>query len=73
MDRSDLIGGWSLSGMELDVVELEDRLAVSFPEAPEGLESDLIPLDDGEYQIRGGQFDGALISFALDEGQAAPA
>ena len=55
-----------MAGMELDVVELDGRLAVAFPEAPEGFESDLVRLEENDYQIRGGQFDGARISFSLD-------
>ena len=56
-----------MAGMELDVVEIDGALAVSFPEAPRGFESDLISLGAHEYEIRGGQFDGARVSFALDE------
>ena len=56
-----------MSGMELDVVDLGDRLAVAFPEAPPGFESDLVLLDGDDYQIGGGQFDGARITFTVDE------
>ena len=56
-----------MAGMELDVVELDGRLAIAFPDAPEGFESDLVRLEENDYQIRGGQFDGARIFFSLDE------
>ena len=67
MSPTDLLGGWSMAGMELDVVEIDGRLAVAFPEAPPGYESSLVSVADDEYEVRGGQFDGVRISFTLDE------
>lgn len=55
-----------MAGMELDIVEIDGDLAIAFPEAPRGYESDLVPFGANEYEIRGGQFDGARISFSPD-------
>lgn len=67
MNRTRLLGGWSMAGMEFDIVEAGDNLVVAFPEAPEGFEAALEQTDGDEYVIRGGQFDGAQMSFATDE------
>ncbi len=67
MNRARLIGAWSMVGMDVDIVEIGDDLAIAFPEAPEGFESRLEEIGEGEYVVRGGQFGGSRISFALDE------
>ncbi|MDH3249905.1 MAG: hypothetical protein OEQ47_13135 [Acidimicrobiia bacterium] len=67
MDRSDILGGRSMAGMEFDVVEIDDRPAIAFPEAPPGFESELVAVAADEFEIHGGQFEGARLSFALDE------
>jgi hypothetical protein len=67
MDRARIAGTWSMVGMDVDIVEIGDALAIAFPEAPPRYESRLVEIGQDEYVVRGGQFDGSRISFTLDE------
>jgi hypothetical protein len=63
MEPAELAGHWSLSGLEVMIVEEADRLLVVFPEAPPGFENALEPTGADAYVVRGGPFDGAPLEF----------
>lgn len=66
MGTFDLIGDWSISGLEVSVVALGGGPAIRYPEAPNGFDSPLEAIDDATYVVRGGPFSGAEIGFSID-------
>ena len=61
-----LIGDWSMSGMDVSIVETASGLAVRFPEAPNGFENVLERSTESSYVVSGGPFGGAVIEASAD-------
>ena len=67
MIPNELVGDWSMAGMEVAIVETASGLAVRFPEAPEGFENLLEQTSESSYLVRGGPFDGAVLELSTDD------